>query len=421
MCVRILELTRNELYLDFRYLDMALSTLIFTPREELKSFATDGISLYFSPEQILRVFKNNPLFLDRAYLHSVLHCIFRHLWMRGRREPVLWNLATDIAVEHTIDSFDKKTTKRALSLTRSRYYSHLEEKKIPVTAAAIYRDLLSVTDMEEQMALQMEFYTDDHRFWPTDPSQSPSAASAGQSWEKIGRRATKEMEMRGEQDASGLSSVTSQIEKGKSRRSYREFLRKFTVLKEELHCDDDSFDLTYYTYGLQLYKNMPLIEPLETREIMKIAEFVIVIDTSFSTDGPLVKRFLQETFQIITQRDSFFQKSHIHIIQCDNQVHSDTVITSAQDIDRLLDSFSLTGGGGTDFHPAFAYVEELLSQGMFQNLKGLLYFTDGKGIYPSKCPSYDTAFLFMDGDEDSRPPVPAWAMSMKLSQEDFDL
>src|SRR5699024_4669467 len=110
-------------------------------------------------------------------------------------------------------------------------------------------------------------------------------------------------------------------------------------------CDYDEFDLNYYTYGLRLYKNMPLIEPLESREVMKIQEFVIVIDTSYSTNGPLVKRFLEETFQIIRQRDSFFRKSHIRIIQSDNQVHADAVIRSEEDITRLLSDFSLIGGG----------------------------------------------------------------------------
>lgn len=64
------------------------------------------------------------------------------------------------------------------------YYKHLKEEHIPVTAAAIYHDLLAITDHEEQAALQFEFYTDNHRFWPRDPSQSPSSARAGENWEK---------------------------------------------------------------------------------------------------------------------------------------------------------------------------------------------------------------------------------------------
>ena len=35
----------------------------------------------------------------------------------------------------------------------------------------------------------------------------------------------------------------------------------FTVLKEEIEVDPDSFDPVFYSYGMSLYGNMPLIEP----------------------------------------------------------------------------------------------------------------------------------------------------------------
>ena len=55
---------------------------------------------------------------------------------------------------------------------------------------------------------------------------------------------------------------------------------------------------------------------------------------------------------------------------------------------------------------------------MFSNLKGLLYFTDGKGIYPAKKPPYETAFVFMKEDyEDTQ--VPSWAMKLILEEEDY--
>ena len=44
---------------------------------------------------------------------------------------------------------------------------------------------------------------------------------------------------------------------------YAEFLNKFMVMGETMQINDDEFDYIFYTYGLQLYKNMPLIEPLE--------------------------------------------------------------------------------------------------------------------------------------------------------------
>ncbi len=419
MCIKILELIQNELYVDFRYLDVAVSALTLTPNDSLRSTATDGISFFFPPEQILRVFRSYPLFLNRAVLHSVFHCIFRHLWIRGSRDPDLWNLSCDIAVEWIIDSFEKKSVKRALSGIRTNIYNDFRQYKIPITAANIYRDLLpDIADNPDRLnQLMMEFFTDDHRFWPKKPSTSPSAVKAGQSWDKISRRMEQELNLRGDDSASGIDAMKTQIKEGKSRRSYKDFLRKFTVLKEELHCDYDEFDLNYYSYGLRLYKNMPLIEPLESREVTKISEFVIVIDTSYSTNGPLVQKFLEETFQIIQERDSFFHKSQIRIIQCDNQVHSDTIIKEQRDIPKLLHNFELIGGGGTDFRPAFSYINKLLENGEFQNLKGVLYFTDGKGIYPAKRPPYETAFLFLE--EEEHPDVPAWAMKLILHEEDF--
>ena len=412
MCIKILELIQNELYVDFRYLDVAVSALTLTPNDSLRSTATDGISFFFPPEQILRVFRSNPLFLNRAVLHSVFHCIFRHLWIRGSRDPDLWNLSCDIAVEWIIDSFEKKSVKRALSGIRTNIYNDFRQYKIPITAANIYRDLLpDIADNPDRLnQLMMEFFTDDHRFWPKKPSTSPSAVKAGQSWDKISRRMEQELNLRGDDSASGIDAMKTQIKEGKSRRSYKDFLRKFTVLKEELHCDYDEFDLNYYSYGLRLYKNMPLIEPLESREVTKISEFVIVIDTSYSTNGPLVHKFLED-------RDSFFHKSQIRIIQCDNQVHSDTIIKEQRDIPKLLHNFELIGGGGTDFRPAFSYINKLLENGEFQNLKGVLYFTDGKGIYPAKRPPYETAFLFLE--EEEHPDVPAWAMKLILHEEDF--
>ena len=144
MCKKILELSRSELYLDFRYLDSALAALKVTPHESLSTMATDGVCLYYASSQILRVYRNNPVYINRAYLHSILHCIFRHLFLRGKREAVIWNLACDIACEWVIDSLDRPSVKRILNLTRIRYYDRLKNAHIPVTAPAIYLDLLSL-------------------------------------------------------------------------------------------------------------------------------------------------------------------------------------------------------------------------------------------------------------------------------------
>ena len=107
---------------------------------------------------------------------------------------------------------------------------------------------------------------------------------------------------------------------------------------------------------------MPLIEPLETREIDKIRELVVVVDTSYSTSGELVRRFLQETFDIIMDDRAFFKVSCIHIIQCDDVIQSDDVIKDREQLEGFFNTFEIKGGGNTDFRPPFKYIDRLIEE-----------------------------------------------------------
>ena len=180
----------------------------------------------------------------------------------------------------------------------------------------------------------------------------------------------------------------------------------------------DTFDYIFYNYGMQLYGNMPLIEPLETKEVNRIQDFVIVIDTSMSCKGELVQKFLEETYSVLQESQSFFRKMQIHILQCDEQVRQDRKITSQEELKEYMEHVELTGQGGTDFRPPFAYVEELRARGEFTRLRGLLYFTDGYGIFPAKKPDYETAFIFMKEDYQDVD-VPPWAIKLILEPEDL--
>lgn len=417
MSVKILDCIRDELYLELRFLYMGLSALVPRAEASLSAMATDGKYLYYSTEQILRVFQSNSKYLNRSFLHSVLHCIFFHLWTRGEREEKLWGLACDIAVEYTIDHMGKASTKRILSFQRLQCYEEIQSEKNGISAGVIYR-LLKRKETEEIEKLVYEFYTDDHRFWPTqEKMKQPEQQLAKKNWNKIARQTKMEQEARGEEPKDGEELFASQIKSERARRSYRDFLKRFSVMHEELQTDLDEFDLNYYTYGLQLYGNMPLIEPLESREVKKIREFVIVLDTSYSTSGELVTKFLKETYTILSQENSFFRECRIRILQADEKVQMDEEVTNEKEMEALLEHFTIKGGGGTDFRPAFAYVNELVEQGVFRNLCGLLYFTDGKGKYPKKKPNYKTAFLFLEEYEEEI--VPPWAIRLKLEPEDF--
>ena len=107
----------------------------------------------------------------------------------------------------------------------------------------------------------------------------------------------------------------------------------------------------------------------------------------------------------------------MHIIQCDEKVQSDVQITSGQQLKDYMEHFTVKGGGGTDFRPAFTYVDQLLNQKKFTRLRGLIYFTDGYGTYPTMPTPYKTAFAFLE-DYDHKS-VPPWAMSVYWKDDEF--
>ncbi len=197
---------------------------------------------------------------------------------------------------------------------------------------------------------------------------------------------------------------------------YADFLRQFMTVTEEMRLDMDEFDYIYYTYGMDRYGNMPLIEPLEYRETERVHDFVIVIDTSESVRGDLVKKFVEHTFSLLKSSETYGSEVNVHLVQCDAKVQSDTVIRDLKDVDRLMEGLKICGFGGTDFRPAFGYVDAMRKRGELPTMKGLIYFTDGLGQFPDKPPDYDVAFVFMDEEGKQLPPVPPWACRIAIDE-----
>ena len=108
----------------------------------------------------------------------------------------------------------------------------------------------------------------------------------------------------------------------------------------------------------------------------------------------------------------------MHIIQCDSEVKTDDKITDSEALDAFLKDMKIVGGGATDFRPVFTYVEELKENHEFDNLKGIIYFTDGYGIYPEKKPDEDVIFAFLNNDT-ARPAPPAWSTKVIIEEDEL--
>ena len=422
LAVRILRNARNELYLSMRFLDLSLSSLGFEMDRECRGMGTDGFVLYYHPDYLFDLYAKGRTWVNRSYLHAVLHCLFSHMDTRGKREAELWDVSCDIAAEAVLDGLYVKCVHAPISPYRMDWYGRLDKRLAVLNAEGVYHALKEMEregmlSVRQRERLAAEFLVDDHQYWALPPEGPHTAIQRQNQWGKNREKLQTEMETLGTEQDEETKSLLEQVQvENRERYDYRRFLRKFSVLGEELQVDEDSFDPAFYTYGLELYGNLPLVEPLESKEVSRIQDFVIVVDTSMSCSGELVRRFLEETYDVLCEADSYFRKTNIHIIQCDEAVRQDVKISDREELEQYMKDFAIIGQGGTDFRPAFAYVDQMLGRGELFRLKGLLYFTDGEGIYPVKRPVYDTAFVFVK-DQYTDISVPAWAMKVILEPE----
>lgn len=451
----ILLLSRDTLLVHLRFLDLALSRLEFVESDEL-SFATDGWYLAYNSRYVLKGYKSEREIPVRNYLHIIMHCIFRHMYVHTLVDNTAWDLACDIAVEYTITELGLKATAARRVNLQGKTFEELKKKVGQLTAEKIYHYYLEKgIRPSEEADLRRAFCADDHCLWymtrqkkaamglGADQSGSGNSGSSAMGsvsndagnhgdnrsvmgtalaeteWKDISERVQLDLETFGKRQGDQAGGLLQNLrEVNREKYDYTEFLKKFAVRGEVMKINDDEFDYIFYTYGLKLYEKMPLIEPLEYKEVKRIREFAIAIDTSGSVAGEKVQSFVQKTYNILKSTESFFSKINLHIIQCDAEIQEDVKITSQEEFDKYLKTMQVRGLGGTDFRPVFAYVEELRKNMELTNLKGLIYFTDGYGTFPAQKPDYETAFVFVD-DNCNNPNVPPWAIRLILRKNEI--
>ena len=237
-------------------------------------------------------------------------------------------------------------------------------------------------------------------------------------WKETSRRMEAEILASGKEASDERGSLDRILSISNRRRTdYREFLRKFAILREVTTIDPDSFDYGFYHYGLEMYGNMPLIEENEYREMNNLRTLVIAIDTSASCQDVLVQRFLNETASVLRSIGQFFATSSVYIVECDEHVQQEILLHGPDDLEKYASAFHVKGGFGTDFRPVFAWVEEKRRTGEIGDMQALMYFTDGMGVYPEKPTDYDTAFVFFNDEEMDDTKVPDWAVRLYIDGE----
>lgn len=503
----ILKNARNSITVDLRFFDLASSKLEFVPFPGMKQsgnraridplapemIATDGERFYYEPTYIIKRYRYDRQVIARDFLHSLLHCIFRHM-NNPEKDATLWNLACDIAVEQALNDFEVQH----ISISRIAWQKPLIEKMKAdgldfFGAEKIYAYLRKSNITPEKLAeLVSAFEADSHDAWykeeiviyvrvegdadGNDGSNVDSGEADGdgnrdnskgngknadddgdgegkdgnngnrsgmrykgvttravpktvlardpelsRQWENISRSLASDLENFSKEYGSGAGNLCANLgEVNRERYDYTAFLRRFSVLGEAMKLNDDEFDYIPYSYGLTNYKNMPFIEPLEYKDVKRIRDFVIAIDTSGSVYGDQVRRFLQKTYNILKSSESFFSRVNIHLIQCDSEISEAKKIDNLSELEEYIANFKIKGGGGTSFVPVFDYINKKIAEHEFTNLKGMIYFTDGYGEFPSKKPQFDAAFVFVEDNPRNIPDLPPWAIKIVLSNSDVE-
>lgn len=454
---KIMSISQNTLLLSLRFMDSAIFRLSPLPADAT-TLATDGRYIYYGINHILNRYKKEPSQVVRDILHITLHCIFRHSFVNPPINTTVWDLATDIAVENIINSLNIRCVDTSSVPLQEKVLVELNDNLSSMNAEKIYRYYKDKNLTEQQlMNLRSAFLSDDHSCW-YDPKETQNLNSSSskksnnsnskqdytentqqsydndndnntysdnirekleQEWESASKQILIDLETFSKERDDQAGNMVQQLrEVNREKYDYSVFLKKFAVMGEAMKINDDEFDYIFYTYGLNLFGNVPLIEPLEYKDVKRIREFVVAIDTSRSTSGELVQKFLEKTYNILKSSETFFSKINLHIIQCDATIQEHVKITNQKEFDNYISGLTIKGLGGTDFRPVFEEVDRMISNKEFMHLKGLIYFTDGYGVFPNQKPYYDTAFVFLRSDYDN-PFVPPWAIKLILNDEEI--
>ncbi|MGI6754864.1 MAG: DUF2201 family putative metallopeptidase [Atopobiaceae bacterium] len=468
LALKVVDLARYTILSENHFLMPAVELLQPKIKEGLGTiFSTDGRSLFIDPDMVLDQFSQTRQPPVHDLCHVIVHCLLLHPFTTSKIDAKAWSLASDIVAEHVTAELCRKrpgARGEALDIVFEQLSEDLGDKP---TTERIYRALEDGRYANVRERWAEAFKVDDATAWfgssrkkaaqkpsegsgqqpqgsgqqPQGSGQQPSPSSAHElaheasfqsddadgapdtaqleaRWRHIGKSVRLNLETISKSRGQALGHLHHELEvSGRPHQDLREFLRQFVRVREAMRVSPDEFDYVFYSLGLSLYGNMPLMENLEYREEHAIYDFIIVIDTSASVEGDAVRSFVECAFDVIEQ-GSGGEHINVHLIQADAAVRSDTVIDTHKDLERWSHEVTLEGFGGTDFRPAFDYVDALIADRRMHKVSGMIYFTDGWGIYPERVPSYKCAFVFLD-DTYRKEIVPPWAMQFVLSEHEL--
>ncbi|MDO4647683.1 MAG: VWA-like domain-containing protein [Eubacteriales bacterium] len=401
LCIQILQQSIQKLCTLFPGISLAMEQM--PPANMDRGYlSTDGLYLYGGPD-LIPAYLESPAQVRHSILHTMMHCLFLHLLLPEAPNQRLWHLALDLWTEKQI--FLMKEEELGIETTeRQSILDKIDSDRTPEQILEIlsHHSLNLPLPLEKLEAL---FARDDHSHWKDVPKDTIELL-----WKSAGiGHAHGTSGGRGSYSPDGEDEICLLPQENQK---FRRYMEQFAFPGEAMETDHESFDYSYYTLGMQEYGNIPLIEPLEYKEVWRLGSLVIAMDTSGSCKKETLQRFLQETYALLSRKENFFEKMQVVFFQCDCWIQDTTFIETSSDWNHYIDKIKVKGRGGTDFRPVFREIERLRKEGRITKPRALLYFTDGDGVYPEQ-PDYETVFVL--GGSKQEHLVPKWAKTLTLS------
>jgi predicted metal-dependent peptidase len=319
--------------------------------------ATDGQKFYYNSRFIMML---KPKEVEFLVGHEVLHVVYDHMGRRDNRDPEIWNIADDYAV-----NADLKRHKVGQFITSvpCLYESKYDGK----AAEAIYDDLMknvqkiSIEDLLDQMI-------DDHMDGDGDGDSEGDGDKEGKG--KRPSMSAEERERVRQEVKQAIINAASSAEAGQLPLGVERLIRQHTnpvmPWRELIQTNLTSAIRTDYSWmrpsrrGWHMDAIMPGMTPGEEIDV------VVSIDMSGSISNKQAQQFLGEIGGMMDAFDGY--KVHVFCFDTDTYNPKDFSSENMESIEE----YEPMGGGGTDFDCIFTYLKE-------QEItpRRLIVFTDG--------------------------------------------
>ncbi len=397
---KIITHIKREVAQKHSYLEKGIFYLKTEATEKIEYLGANYTTLYYNPIGVIRLFEKKPHKLETALVHIVLHCMLLHPSF-GMKDNKLFDAAADVIVNAMIENSSAGNSRECNNFLTNYKVS---------TAAQLYNAAVENTQMQKRMtALAGNHKLDDHCVWYFEPEQQKKgvgAAGAESEWQYMYNTAKG---LCGRQQGSGTGNMFMSLTPPDrySKFSYDEYIRRFT--KEEILQDDpENIDMMLYTMSMDLYDDMPIVEWNEVSERCNPSDLIIAIDMSGSCGGETAANFLRQVYSLFESMN-IRGNVNIHVVLFDEQILKTFIIQNKKEAEEFIENYSAMGFGGTDFNCVFNYADDFKNHSAGRQLKGLFFFSDACGFFPTEKKSYPTTFFVPEeNDYFDKPEVPEW-------------